>query len=62
VAVVVDRLTGELRDAHIFVAVLGGSSLSYAEASWTETLPDWIAAHVRALVSTGTEDSAKVGI
>ena len=53
VAVVVDRLTGEIRDAHIFVAVLGASSLSYAEASWTETLPDWIAAHVRALEAFG---------
>jgi transposase len=30
VPVIVDRLTGGLRDAHIFVAVLGASSLSYA--------------------------------
>jgi len=28
--VVVDRLTGEVRDAHIFVAVMGGSSLPSA--------------------------------
>lgn len=27
-AVLVDRLTAEIRDAHIFVAVLGASSLS----------------------------------
>jgi transposase len=47
IAVVVDRVTGEVRDAHIFVAVLGASSLTYAEASWTETLPDWLAARWR---------------
>lgn len=64
----VDRLTGEIRDAHIFVAVLGASSLSYAEASWTETLPDWIAAHVRALEAFGgapalfVPDNAKVAV
>lgn len=39
VPVVVDRLTGERQPAHLFVAVLGGSSLSYAEARWSETLP-----------------------
>jgi transposase len=29
------------------VAVLGASSCTYAEATWTQTLPDWIGAHVR---------------
>jgi hypothetical protein len=48
VPVVVDRLTGEIRDAHIFVAVMAASSLSFACATWTETLPDWVDAHVRA--------------
>ena len=48
-AVAVDRLTGEMRQAHLFVAVLGASSLADAEASWSETLPDWNAAHVRAV-------------
>ena len=48
VPVVVDRLTGELRKAQIFVAVLGASSFTLAHASWTQTLPDWIDAHVRA--------------
>ena len=28
-------------------AVLGASNLTYAEATWTQTLPDWIGAHVR---------------
>jgi transposase len=44
---IADPLTGEVRMAEIFVAVLGASHLTYAEASWTQTLPDWIAAHVR---------------
>ena len=44
---VVNRDTGELREAQIFVAVLGASNYTYAEATWTQTLPDWIASHVR---------------
>jgi transposase len=44
---IVDPLTGEVRMAEIFVAVLGASSCTYAEATWTQTLPDWIGAHVR---------------
>ena len=44
---IVDPATGEVREAEIFVAVLGASNLTYAEATWTQTLPDWIGAHVR---------------
>src|SRR3954451_18102463 len=44
---IVDPATGIVREAEIFVAVLGASSLTYAEATWTQTLPDWIEAHVR---------------
>jgi transposase len=44
---IADPLTGEVRMAEIFVAVLGASSLTYAEATWTQALPDWIGAHVR---------------
>jgi transposase len=36
-----------VREAEIFVAVLGASNYTYAEATWTQTLPDWIEAHVR---------------
>ncbi len=53
VPVVVDRLTGEIRNAQIFVAVLGASSFTFAHASWTQMLPDWIDAHVRALEAIG---------
>lgn len=34
--------------AQIFVAVLGASNYTYAEATWSQQLPDWIGAHVRA--------------
>lgn len=44
---IVDPTTGEIREAEIFVAVLGASNYTYAEAAWTQTLPDWIGAHVR---------------
>jgi len=44
---VVDRFTGEVREAQIFVAVLGASNYTYAEATWTQGLPDWIGAHQR---------------
>jgi transposase len=44
---VIDRSTGEIREAQIFVAVLGASNYTYAEATWSQTLPDWIGSHVR---------------
>jgi transposase len=47
-AEVVDRRTGEIRQAQVFVAVLGASNYTYAEATWTQALPDWIGSHVRA--------------
>ena len=53
VPVVIDRLTGEIRMAQIFVAVLGASSFTFAKASWTQALPDWIDTHVRAFEAIG---------
>ena len=50
---VVDGSTGELRKAQVFVAVLGASNYTYAEASWTQSLPDWISSHVRTLEFLG---------
>lgn len=44
---VVDPASGVARAAEIFVAVLGASNYTYAEASWSQALPDWIGAHVR---------------
>ena len=46
---IIDPGSGEIRSAQIFVSVLGASSYTYAEASWTQSLPDWIASHQRAL-------------
>lgn len=51
---IIDKLTGEVADAQIFVAVLGASNYSYAEATWTQGLPDWIGSHVRAFNYLGS--------
>jgi len=53
VPVIVDRRTGKTQGAHIFVAVLGGSSLSFALATWAEKLPDWIEGHIQAFAYFG---------
>jgi transposase len=45
--------TGEERRAHIFVAVLGASNYTYAEARWSEGLSDWVGVHVNALAFLG---------
>ena len=50
---VVDGSTGELRPAQVFVAVLGASNYTYAEATWTQSLPDWTGSNVRALEFLG---------
>jgi hypothetical protein len=44
---VIDRRTGEIRQTQIFVAVLGASSYTFAEATWSQKLPDWLGSHVR---------------
>ena len=50
---IIDSRTGEERSAQVFVAVLGASSYTYAEATWTQRLPDWIGSHVRAFTFFG---------
>jgi transposase len=68
VPVIVDRLSGKTRPAQIFVAVLGASNFTYAEASWTQTLADWIGAHTRAFEAIGgvpnllVPDNTKVAV
>ncbi|RZI45452.1 IS21 family transposase [Candidatus Finniella inopinata] len=47
-SVVTDTSTGEVGEAQIFVAALGASSFTYVEATWTQTLADWIKSHVNA--------------
>jgi transposase len=46
---IIDHDSGEVRPAQIFVGVLGASSYTYAEATYTQSLPDWIASHQRML-------------
>lgn len=46
--IVINKETGEVRDAQIFVATFGASNYTYAEATWTQTIPDWISSHIRA--------------
>ena len=65
---VIDPATGMEHRARIFVAALGASNYTYAEARWTETLPDWIGAHVNAFATIGgvplalVPDNLKAGI
>ena len=44
---IVDASTGEIRDAQVFVAVMGASNYTYAEATWSQSLADWTGSHVR---------------
>ena len=44
---VVDPETGEVRQAQIFIGVLGASNYTYVEAQWSQELPNWIGGHVR---------------
>src|SRR3984957_16559796 len=44
---------GTVLQASVFVAVLGASSYTYAEATADETMPNWIGAHVRAFEFMG---------
>jgi transposase len=46
---IVDPATGEVITVELFVAALGASSYTYAEATRTQQLHDWTAAHVRML-------------
>jgi transposase len=65
---VFDPTTGEEHRAHIFVAALGASNYTYAEARLSEMLPDWIGAHVNALAAIGgvpkalVPDNLKAGV
>lgn len=65
---VYDRQAAKIREAQIFVAVLGASNYCFTEATWTQSLPDWIASHVRAFAYFGgvprivVPDNLKTGI
>ena len=65
---VFDRHTGELREAQVFVAVLGASNYTYVEAVWAQDLDNWVACHINAFEFFGgvTEliipDNLKAGV
>lgn len=65
---VIDPATGTVRSAELFIAVMGASNMTYAEASWSQTLPDWIGAHTRAFAFFGgvpglvVSDNLKSGV
>src|SRR3972149_5766511 len=46
---IVDMDTGELILTQLFLAVWGASNYTYAEATLSQTLPEWIGSHGRAL-------------
>lgn len=50
---VTDPINGVIRDAHIFVAVLGASNYTFVEAVWKEDLESWVKLVVRALEFIG---------
>jgi transposase len=65
---VIDGVTGEVRLAKLFVAVLGASSLTYAEPAFSEDLASWVGGHVRAFEYFGgvpelvVPDNLKAGV
>ena len=50
---IVNGSTGEIREAQIFVGVLGASNYTYAEATFSQSLPDWLGSHTRMLAFFG---------
>jgi transposase len=57
---VIDPRTGELRSAQVFVATLGHSGYTFAEATWSQAVPDWLGSHRRALEFLGGVPAAVV--
>ena len=53
---VIDRTTRDIHEAQVFVAVMGASNYTYAEASWSQALPDWMRYSARwSIVPPSTE-------
>jgi transposase len=65
---IVDPKTGEITEAQIFVATLGASNYTFAEASLAQDLPSWIKSHIHAFEFFGAipeilvPDNLKAGI
>jgi transposase len=50
---VIEPSTGQVMTAQLFVSVLGASNYTYAEATWTQGLSDWIGSHTRGFAFMG---------
>jgi transposase len=65
---IIDAATGEISKAHIFIATLGASNYTYAEAVASENLPCWIKAHIHTFEYFGgvpqivVPDNLKTGV
>jgi transposase len=57
---IIDRHTGEIREAQVFIASLGCSNYTFAEATASQSLPDWLGSHVRAVEYFGGAPAAFV--
>ena len=68
IPVVVNRKTGEIREAQVFVAVLPASNYTFAKAMWSQDLPSWISGHCDAfefftgVPETVVPDNLKAGV
>jgi len=56
----VDPQTGTITEVELFVGVLGASNYTYAEATATQQLPDWLASHTRMFAYFGGVTTAVV--
>lgn len=57
---IIDRRSGEISEAQIFIASLGCSNYTFAEATLSQSLPDWLGSHVRAVEFFGGVPAACV--
>ena len=62
------RASGNHRHTTVSEHVMGASNFTYAEASWSQALADWIGAHTRAFAALGgvpkllVPDNTKVAV
>ncbi len=65
---IIDPATGQIHEAQIFIAALGASNYTFAEATLGQDLPSWIRSHVHAFEFFGgvpyilVPDNLKAGV
>jgi len=57
---IIDPRTGEVIEVELFVGVLGASNYTFAEATATQQLPDWLGSHARMFAFFGGVSRAVV--